>query len=105
MRTIDDFKIIVVPKARKDMHRIYDYIANVLYNEIAADNLMKKVNKEIERIKYSPYEYEEINSYDDFGRKYRRIIIKNYIILYTIDEKYKKIYISNMFYGRRNYLI
>ena len=36
-------------------------------------------------------------------RTYRRIIIKNYIILYTIDEKNRKIFESHMYYSGRNY--
>ena len=94
----------ITDKALKEINRIYDYIANILYNKIAADNLMNRTNDRIKELSMSPYMYTEINSYDDFGRKYRRIVIKNYIVLYTIDEENKKVYISNMFYGRRNYL-
>ena len=36
-------------------------------------------------------------------RTYRRIIIKNYIILYTIDEKNRKIFVSHMYYSGKNY--
>ena len=31
--------------------------------------------------------------------------IKNYVILYTIDFGKRKVYISRMIYGRRNYLL
>ena len=36
--------------------------------------------------------------------KYRRIVIKNYVVLYTIDEENKIVYISHMYYKKRNYL-
>ena len=36
--------------------------------------------------------------------KYRRIVIKNYVVLYTIDEEKKIVYISHMYYKKRNYL-
>lgn len=86
------------------MNRIIDYISNILYNEIAANKLVEMINKQIEILKDFPYLNTEINLLDDLGKKYRRIIVKNYVVLYTIDEENKNIYISNIFYGKSNYL-
>ena len=41
---------------------------------------------------------------DELKRKYRRIAIKNFDILYTIDENNSVVYISHMYYAGRNYL-
>ncbi len=40
---------------------------------------------------------------DELMRNYRRIVIKNFVVLYTIDEEHKIVYISHMYYGKRNY--
>ena len=52
-----------------------------------------------------PQIHTKIEKYDSLKRIYRRIVIKNFIILYTIDEENKIVYVSHMYYGRRNYLI
>lgn len=36
--------------------------------------------------------------------EYRRLIIKNFVVIYTVSEKEKTVYIVHMFYGRSNYL-
>ena len=52
----------------------------------------------------SPKLYMKIEKKDRRKRDFRRIVIDNYIILYTIDEEKKTVYIAHMYYGRRNYL-
>ena len=41
---------------------------------------------------------------DDLKRRYRRIVIENFVVLYTIDEDNGIVYVSHMYYGGRNYL-
>ena len=48
--------------------------------------------------------YAEIDKSDELKRIYRKIVIKNFIILYTIDENNSVVYVSHMYYGGRNYL-
>lgn len=35
---------------------------------------------------------------------YRKAIIKNYILVYRVDDKNKIVYILRIFYGRQNYI-
>ena len=44
-----------------------------------------------------------LEEYDRLKREYRRIVINNYILLYTIDESKKIVYVSHMYYGEQNY--
>ena len=37
-------------------------------------------------------------------KKYRKMIMGNYIVLYTIDEDKKIVYVSHMYYSGSNYL-
>lgn len=46
----------------------------------------------------------KIGKKDKLKREYYRMVVKNYIILYTVDFDNKKVYISQMIYGKRNYL-
>lgn len=98
------YKVIITPTAYKEISKIYDYITEELSAENAAKRLMEKVEKEVQRLKRAPQIYAEIRKFDELKRNYRRIVINNYIILYTIDEDNSIVYISHMYYGRRNYL-
>ncbi|MCI8411748.1 MAG: type II toxin-antitoxin system RelE/ParE family toxin [Clostridia bacterium] len=86
------------------MNKIYNYINEELYAENAAKNLMKKVEDEVQRLKYSPKIHAKIEKIDELKRNYRKIVINNYIILYTIDEKNHIVFISHMYYGGKNYI-
>lgn len=52
----------------------------------------------------SPRLYAKIEKKDRMKREFRRIVVDNYIILYTINEDKKTVYISHMYYGKRSYL-
>ena len=52
----------------------------------------------------SPKIYAKIDKKDRMKREFKRMVVDNFIDLYTIDEHKKTIYISHMYSGRRNYL-
>ena len=94
------YKVIITPTAYKEINRIYDYIIEELY---AAKRLMRKIEDEIQKLKYAPRLHTEIEKCDELKRNYRRIVINNFIILYTIDEYNNVVFISHMYYGGRDY--
>ena len=70
----------------------------------AAKELMKKIKTTVMNLATSPRLYMKIEKGNRRKSEFRRIVIDNYIILYTIDEDKKIVYISHMYYGGRNYL-
>ena len=98
-----NYKIIITPTAYKEINKIYDYISEELYANKAAKDLMGQVEKKVQNLKYAPKIHKEIEKIDEVKRKYRRIVIKNFVILYTINEQTKTVYVSHMYYGKRNY--
>jgi mRNA-degrading endonuclease RelE of RelBE toxin-antitoxin system len=66
--------------------------------------LRKKVIYNILLLENSPRIFVEIEKTDKTDRQYRRIVINNYIILYTIDEFEKVVYVAHIYYGGRNYI-
>ena len=99
----DTYKIIFTNDAIKDMTEVLDYISENLYSPDAARKLMREIDNSIENLKYMPYSFRVIKKYDELKLKYRRIIIKKYVVIYTIDENKKQVYIINIYYGKSNY--
>ena len=52
----------------------------------------------------SPQLYMKIDKKDRRKREFRKIVIDNYVILYTINENNKTVYISHMYYEKKDYL-
>lgn len=87
-----------------EMTEIYEYISNNLKEDNTAKKLMTEATDKILNLANTPELYMKIGKTDKLKREYHRIVVKNYVILYTIDFKKRKVYISHMIYGRKNYL-
>ena len=99
-----NYKVIITPTAYKEMKKIYYYITENLHAEKAAKKLMQKVEHELIKLKSIPKAHMKIRKIDELKRSYRRIVIKNYVLLYTVDEENKVVFVSHMYYGRRDYI-
>ena len=100
----EQYSIKFTSKGISDMTRIYNYIKKKLQNEIAAENLIRKTEKYIAELKYSPHAYRELRRGNLKRKAFRKIKINNYILLYTVDEDKKQVTVSHMFYARSNYI-
>jgi len=96
------YKIQYTLSATKDIYEIFNYISNTLKNKTAALELMKKLKTEEENIILFPYGNPKYRLKKlDF--KYRRAIVNNYSIFYTIDKKKKLITVSRILYNKREF--
>lgn len=98
------YEIEFTEDCRDEIEEIYEYISENLDAKIAAKNLMKKMRDTVMNLKENPEIYMKIERKDRKKRDFRRLVVNNYVILYTIDEAKKTVYISHMYYGKRNYL-
>ena len=100
----EKYKIIITPTAYKELNITYDYIAYNLKAPQALADLMRRIENSIQNLKKSPKMYAEIAKIDELNRVYRKIVVKNYVVLYTIDEINRIVYIAHIYYGGRNYI-
>ena len=88
----------------EEIKETYEYISQKLIAKLPAKRLMQKIERAVMLLERNPQIYIELNITDKLKRKYRRMVINNYVLLYTIDEENRKVYVSHMYYGKRNYL-
>ncbi|MBQ3414131.1 MAG: type II toxin-antitoxin system RelE/ParE family toxin [Clostridia bacterium] len=99
-----EYKIKISEIFVEQITEVLNYM-DITLNELNASNkIRKKLMESFNRIKRFPKSYPQIGKKDRFNRSYRKIIIYNYVILYTIIEEDKTVFISNMYYHRRDYL-
>ena len=98
------YEIEFTEDCRDEIRDIYKYISENLKAEEVAKKLMKKMRDNVIALAESPKLYVTLPKKDRRKRDFRRMVVDNYVILYTIDENRKTIYISHMYYGKRNYL-
>ena len=100
----EKFEVEFTEQYIEEMTEIYEYVSRVLKENESAKKLMTEVNERILDLAESPELYIKIGKIDKLKRNYHRMVVKNYVILYTVDYEKKKVFISRMIYGRRNYL-
>jgi len=92
-----------LPIARQDMTDIAHYVSHALFNPTAAEKLADYMIEAAERLKDFPYINSIHQSIKPLKKEYRKLIVKNYIMFYVIDEKEKRVTIARVIYARRDY--
>ena len=98
------YKIIFTDEFNEELQQIYNYISKKLIEKEVADRLISKIYERIADLIIFTRLYIKIRKFDRLNNEYHRIIVNNYIILYTIDDLNKKVFISHIYYKRMNYL-
>jgi len=99
----NSYRLKFTPKASEDLEQIYSYIVSKLFAEIAADNLLQKIENSIMRLKSSPYSGSFVADEPLKSRGYRKLVIENYLAFYLVNESEKMVVIMRIFYGTQNY--
>lgn len=98
------YKLIVTELAHQDLDKIVSYIAVELVNPIAATNFLDEVDKCYGFLKSNPWMYGKCQNKHLEKEGYRRAPIKNYLLIYKIDEEFKTASILRFFYGAQDYI-
>ena len=96
---MEKYKIQLAIKAKDDYKKIISYLKNELLEPSIANKYAELINNEIQTLKYMPQKNAIID--DDIVKRleYRKLIIKNYIAFYRINEKDKIVEIHRILYS------
>ncbi|MCL2354608.1 MAG: type II toxin-antitoxin system RelE/ParE family toxin [Oscillospiraceae bacterium] len=98
-----EYKLIFTAESRNEIKKIYNYISKELYAEGAAKELMEKIEESVNNLKHFPFMHQKVDKYGGVNKEYRRVVVKNFIIIYDIEKDNKTVYIDHIFYGGSNY--
>lgn len=97
------YRLIVSELAHQDLDSIISYIAIQLANPAAVTNFLDEIVKCYSYLKSNPMMYSKCNDSRLAKEGYRKAVIKNYILVYKVDEIAKTISVLRFFYGARDY--
>jgi len=97
------YKLLISMDAHNDVDDIVSYIVSELDSPVAAAEFIDELQDHYKRVIDRPHLYSYCQDERLHHLGYRKIVIKNYLVLYRIDEEKKTIYIVRVIYGRRNY--
>jgi len=97
------YRLTFLPIAKQDMTDIVSYISNELSSPVAAAALADEMIEAAERLCDFPYINIVHQTTKPLKQEYRKLLVKNYIMFYWVNEKKKLITIARVIYARRDY--
>lgn len=101
--TLDKYEVKLLSKALRDLDGIYAYIANNLLEPDTAAKLMDELEEKILSLESMPYRCAERRSGVYANKGYRQLFVKNYAVIYRIDESEKEVLIVTVRYSKSNF--
>ena len=96
-----NYAIKYLPSFDKEFNDILYYIAYVLKNKIAAENLLKSVNNAITKRSINPKSFEIYRSNKKRKYNFYKINLKSFTIFYTVRNNSMEI--VHILYNKRNF--
>lgn len=100
---MDKYKIQLSIKAKNDIKNIVRYIKDVLLEPLIAEKYAKLIEKEIKSLGHCPQKFAVIDKGIIGIDNIRKLIIKNYIAFYRINETDRIVNVERVLYGSSNW--
>ncbi len=100
---MEKYKVLLSPNAYTDLDNIYKYIKIQFKNSLTALEMVELIEETILKLDTLPHRGAErkIGIYANQG--YRQLFVKNYTIVYRIDEELKQVIIITIKYSASNW--
>lgn len=95
-------KVKINPKAICELDNIYEYIANEKFAPENAKGQINRIKTAILNLSTFPQSHQERNEGRYAGKRYRQLLIDNFIVVFRIDESNKTVYVITIQYQGRN---
>ena len=97
------YKIIETELGQRDLGHIVDYIVHSLENPSAAAALLNEIEVCYDTLERHPMMFETCADPYLKALGYRKVGIRNYIMIYKVHEPTQTVFIMRFFHGRQNY--
>lgn len=97
------YKVEYLPIAMNDMIEIARYIGIKLANPDAAEKIADLMVSEADKLCELPHRFKVYTPIKPLKHEYRKLLVKNYIMFYRIDELQKTVTIARVIYSGRDY--
>lgn len=100
----DRYKVKISKQAKLDLADIVLYVKNILKAPSIANKYAELFKSEINNLQYFPRRFAIVDSELVKGKCIRRIIVKNYMIFYRVNEKEQLVEVDRIIYGASDWI-
>lgn len=99
------YEVKVTKQAYRQMREIVLYITNELLSPEAAANLLDKMQEAINALSEMPKRHSLVDEEPWRSEGVRKIIVKNFLIYFWIDDENMRVQVTAVIYAKRNQLV
>ena len=96
---MEKYDVKLLPKAYRDIDQIFDYITNELLEPKIAENTFESIEEAILSLEELPYRGSERKVGIYANRGYRQLFVKNFTVIYRVDENIKYVIVVTVKYS------
>ena len=96
---MDNYSVKLMSRALRDLDKIYDYISHTLVEPGTALKLVERIENAIFSLETMPYRCPERRRGAYAYRGYRQLLVKNYTVIYRIQESEKQVIVVTVRYS------
>ncbi len=98
------YNVQFTEKCLTDIEEACRYVRKVLKEDEFSVRFRAKIMNRVKFLAISPEMYAIIPKIRNEKNVYRRIVIDNFVLLYTVDREKKTVYIAHLYYGGKDYI-
>lgn len=99
---MNEYEVRVTRQALEQMKEIVHYISNDLLAPDAADRLLDTMKEEITNLSHLPNQHALIEEEPWRNEGLRKIVVKNFLIYYWVDDDNSRVQVTAVIYSRRD---
>ena len=100
---MDNYTILISPQAYRDIDETYEYIRTELFAEKAALDLVDDIEDAILSLENMPDRGADRKVGIYAGKGYRQLFVKNYTIVYRVEDLSKTVMIITVKFSHQNF--
>lgn len=101
---MERYNVILSLEAKADIREIVRYIAKELREPSTAEQMLDRIDEAVASLETMPEKYALVTDEYLASCGIRMIVVKKYLIFYTVEHSKKEVNISRMLYGKRNWI-
>ena len=99
---MNEYEVRVTRLALEQIKEIVHYISNDLLAPDAADRLLDTMKEEITNLSHLPKQHALIEEEPWRNEGLRKIVVKNFLIYYWVDDDNSRVQVTAVIYSRRD---
>ncbi len=96
------YKVMIYPRAIRDLDKIFEYIALEKLSPDNAKSQVERIKKAILSLDAFPDAHQKRTEGIYAGKNYRQLLVDNYIVIFKIDKTKQIVYVITIQYQGRN---